>query len=92
MAFGALNDSTQQSPLNLDIQLERFPLAKADPFLPGDGMDLRRLPEKSLPPGGNDMQFFHVSTFFQGNITQKFPLDKHRLTKYSKPRNTRHRR
>lgn len=38
MAFGALNDSTQQSPLNLDIQLERFPLAKADPFLPGDGM------------------------------------------------------
>ena len=38
VAYGALNDSTRQSPLNLDIQLERFPLAKADPFLPGDGM------------------------------------------------------
>lgn len=38
VAYGVLNDSIQQSPLNLDIQLERFPLAKADPFLPGDGM------------------------------------------------------
>lgn len=38
VAYGALNDTTQQSPLNLNIDLQRFPLSKADPFLPGDGM------------------------------------------------------
>lgn len=38
VAYGSLNDSTAQSPLNLNIKLERFPLGKADPFLPGDGM------------------------------------------------------
>lgn len=38
VAYGALNDSAQNSPLNLEIQLERFPLGKVDPFLPGDGM------------------------------------------------------
>ena len=38
LAYGSLNDSTAQSPLNLAIKLERFPLDKADPFLPGDGM------------------------------------------------------
>jgi len=38
VAYGSLNDSTAQSPLNLAIKLERFPLSKADPFLPGGGM------------------------------------------------------
>lgn len=38
VAYGSLNDTTAQSPLNLNIKLERFPLDKADPFLPGDGM------------------------------------------------------
>lgn len=38
MAYGSLNDSTQQSPLNVALKLERFPLSKADPFVPGDGM------------------------------------------------------
>lgn len=38
VAYGSLNDSTAQSPLNLNIMLQRFPLSKADPFLPGDGM------------------------------------------------------
>ena len=38
VAYGALNDSTQNSPLNLELELERFPLGKADPFLPGDRM------------------------------------------------------
>ncbi len=38
VAYGSLNDTTAQSPLNLAIKLERFPLDKADPFLPGGGM------------------------------------------------------
>lgn len=39
IAYGSLNDSThQQSPLSMTVQLERFPLGKVNPLLPGDGM------------------------------------------------------
>lgn len=38
LAYGSLNDSTQQSPLDVTVKLDRFPLRKLDPFLPGDNM------------------------------------------------------
>lgn len=35
VAYGNLNDSTSSSPLNLGITLNRFPLEKVSPFIPG---------------------------------------------------------
>ncbi len=36
LAYGVLNDSTSRSPMNLNLQLDRFPLEKASPFIPGN--------------------------------------------------------
>lgn len=35
VAAGALNDSTSSSPFHVDLDLKRFPLKKANPFIPG---------------------------------------------------------
>ncbi len=35
LAYGVLNDSTSHSPMNLNVQLDRFPLQKASAFIPG---------------------------------------------------------
>lgn len=35
IAYGSLNDSTATNPLNLTLDLNRFPLRKASPFIPG---------------------------------------------------------
>lgn len=35
VAYGSLNDSTSQNPLNLRVDLDRFPLRKVSPFIPG---------------------------------------------------------
>ena len=39
-AQGTLNDSTAATPLNMDVALERFPLRKANPFIPGNYVSL----------------------------------------------------
>lgn len=36
VAMGSLNDETSESPFNLDMTLKRFPLKKANPFIPGN--------------------------------------------------------
>lgn len=36
IAMGALNDSTVRDPFHLDMKLKRFPLRKANPFIPGN--------------------------------------------------------
>ena len=41
IANGVLNDSTKSSPLNLALTLDRFPLRKASPFIPGNLLRLR---------------------------------------------------
>ena len=41
VAYGALNDSTSESPLNLTLNLDRFPLRKASAFIPGRLIRLR---------------------------------------------------
>lgn len=41
LATGVLNDSTQTSPLNLNLTLDRFPLRKVSPFIPGKMMRLQ---------------------------------------------------
>ena len=38
---GSLNDETKPDPLNLDVQLNRFPLSKASPFIPGRIISLK---------------------------------------------------
>jgi len=35
LAYGVLNDSTSRSPMNMNVQLDRFPLQKASAFIPG---------------------------------------------------------
>ena len=35
LAYGSLNDSTSSKPLDLKVQLQRFPLKKVSPFIPG---------------------------------------------------------
>lgn len=35
VAYGALNDSTASSPLNVKVDLDKFPLRKVSPFIPG---------------------------------------------------------
>lgn len=41
IANGVLNDSTKTSPLNMTVKLDRFPLRKASPFIPGKYIWLR---------------------------------------------------
>ncbi len=41
IAYGALNDSTEASPLNLNLKLDRFPLSKVSAFIPGRRVWLR---------------------------------------------------
>ncbi|MBR3101517.1 MAG: translocation/assembly module TamB domain-containing protein [Muribaculaceae bacterium] len=41
VAYGALNDSTSTSPLNLAVNLDRFPLRKVSAFIPGNLIRLR---------------------------------------------------
>ena len=40
-AYGVLNDSTQASPMNVALKMERFPLNKVSPFIPGRLIRLR---------------------------------------------------
>lgn len=40
-AYGALNDSTLATPMNLSLKMERFPLNKVSPFIPGRLVMLR---------------------------------------------------
>lgn len=35
VAYGALNDSTASSPFNLKVDLDKFPIRKLSPFIPG---------------------------------------------------------
>jgi len=35
VAYGSLNDTTAMTPLNLSVNLDRFPLSKVSPFIPG---------------------------------------------------------
>lgn len=41
IASGVLNDSTSTSPLNVALTLDRFPLRKVSPFIPGNMVRLR---------------------------------------------------
>ena len=35
-AYGSLNDSTKKNPFDVSLKLDRFPLSKATPFIPGN--------------------------------------------------------
>lgn len=40
-AYGSLNDSTKKNPFDVSLKLDRFPLAKVTPFIPGNMVWLR---------------------------------------------------
>lgn len=40
-AYGSLNDSTKKNPFDVSLKLDRFPLSKATPFIPGNLVWLR---------------------------------------------------
>ena len=53
VALGALNDSTATSPLNVQLNLARFPLRKVSPFIPGNYLRLRGYANGSLSLTGS---------------------------------------
>ena len=53
LAYGSLNDSTQTSPLNLTLALNRFPLRKASPFIPGDMVRLEGYANGTMSMSGS---------------------------------------
>lgn len=52
IAHGTLNDTTSQNPLNLSLTLERFPLRKVSPFIPGRLIRLQGYVDGELALGG----------------------------------------
>ncbi|MBQ0114415.1 MAG: translocation/assembly module TamB domain-containing protein [Bacteroidales bacterium] len=52
VAYGSMNDSTANSPLNLTMKLDRFPLSKVSPFIPGNMVRLKGYLEGSLAVNG----------------------------------------
>ncbi len=40
-AYGVLNDSTLENPMNVTLKMDRFPLSKVSPFIPGRLIRLR---------------------------------------------------
>lgn len=53
VAFGALNDSTASSPLNLNVDLKQFPLSKVAAFIPGKMIWLKGYANGSLTMSGS---------------------------------------
>ena len=53
VAFGSLNDSTATNPYNLTLQLDRFPLRRVSPFIPGEMIRLRGYANGSLALTGS---------------------------------------
>lgn len=51
-AQGSLNDSTSSKPLDLRVQFQRFPLKKANPFIPGYLIGMRGYLEGNLTVTG----------------------------------------
>ena len=56
IAHGVLNDSTANQPMNVSLTLDRFPLRKLSPFIPGDMLRLRGYANGELTLGGNSDQ------------------------------------
>ena len=56
LALGTLTDSTSTHALDMKVKLDRFPLAKVTPFIPGDMIDLRGYLNGELAVGGNTAQ------------------------------------
>ena len=56
IAHGTLNDSTAASPTNIALTLDRFPLRKVSPFIPGNLLRLRGYANGELTLGGTTDQ------------------------------------
>ena len=63
-AYGALNDSTKETPLNIALKLDRLPLDKLSPFIPGRLVWLRGYVNGELAVNGT-----MDKPIYNGNVT-----------------------